>query len=115
MKAPENVKQKALDKYKEITNKGNENCAKSQQYLEDENGSAVMTSGELPYRFNNQFKSPIRIEPGNKIELISADLNVLPLNDISTHNDNDNFTSAFGKNDTGYLQKVSKIHDNVNN
>ena len=34
MKASENVKQKALDKYKEITNKGNENCAKSQQYLD---------------------------------------------------------------------------------
>ena len=34
MKAPENVKQKALEKYKEISNKGNENCAKSQQYLD---------------------------------------------------------------------------------
>ena len=35
MKVPDNVKQKAMDKLKEISNKSNDNCSKATQYLDN--------------------------------------------------------------------------------
>ena len=50
---------------------------KSEQYLEDADGNAILeNTGSLPYYFNNQFKAPIKISPNDKIELVSADLNM---------------------------------------
>ena len=83
---------------------------KSEQYLEDADGNAILeNTGSLPYYFNNQFKAPIKISPNDKIELVSADLNMDNLNVISSKDINNNFTQAVGRNDTGWLQKVSKI------
>lgn len=83
---------------------------KSEQYLEDADGNAILeNTGSLPYYFNNQFKAPIKIAPNNKIELVSADLNLDNINRISSSDINNNFTQAVGKNSTGWLQKVSKI------
>lgn len=83
---------------------------KSSRYLKNNDGSAILqNSSELPYQFVNSFREPIRINPKSQIEIVSADLNVEPLHNISPQNDNDAFTFAFGSNANQFLQKLVKI------
>ncbi len=87
---------------------------KSSRYLKDvDGGSILVNSSELPYQFINSFREPIRVNPKSQIEIVSADLNVEPLHDISSLNDNDALTYSFGSVAEEFLQKLVKIPNGV--
>ena len=98
MKVPKSVKIKAMDKYKEISNKGSDSSTKSQQYLD----------GLLRIPFGNYKKERILTELDNfkesiknfSIEMKSIikgfqNLSVISLPDDAKSNDIDIFISTF--------------------
>jgi len=87
---------------------------KSSKYLKDNDGGSILVNNSsLPYQFINSFREPIRVNPKSQIEIVSADLNVEPLHDISPINDNDAFTYAFGSIAEEFRQKLVKIPSGV--
>lgn len=87
---------------------------KSSRYLKNYDGSSILqNNSELPYQFVNSFREPIRVNPNSQIEIVSADLNVEPLHEISAENDNDAFTYAIGTEQEQFLQKLVKIPTGV--
>ncbi len=87
---------------------------KSSKYLKDNDGGSILVNNsELPYQFINSFREPIRVNPKSQIEIVSADLNVEPLHDISSINDNDAFTYAAGIVAEEFRQKLVKIPNGI--
>lgn len=83
---------------------------KSQKFLEDIDGNIIdETTGSEPYYFQNQFKSPIPITKGSKIELVSADLRINPLYEISQSLKNNALSYGIGTQAAGNFQKMTKI------
>mgnify|MGYP003674448828 CR=1 FL=1 len=83
---------------------------KSQKFLEDVDGNVIdEKTGSEPYYFQNQFKFPIPVNKGSKIELVSADLRISPLYEISAALKNDSITFGIGTKAAGNFQKVVKI------
>ena len=83
---------------------------KSSRYLKNNDGSSILqNNSELPYQFVNSFREPIKVNPNSKIEIVSADLNVEPLHQISDENDNNSFVYGFGSQSNQFLQKLIKI------
>lgn len=70
---------------------------KSDKFIKDINNQKIPLSGELPYQFTSQFKEPIEITPKSKIELISADLNIESVHEISNDRLNDSYSFGFGE------------------
>jgi len=89
---------------------------KSSKYMNDSNGSQINISDGLPFKFTNQFKEPLDINPNSKIEVVSADLKVDDVHDVSLQNDNNAFTYCLGSNGANegeqqFLQKQARIPD----
>ena len=89
---------------------------KSSKYMNDSNGSQINISDGLPFKFTNQFKEPLDINPNSKIEVVSADLKVDDVHDVSLQNDNNAFTYCLGINgaivgEQRFLQKQARISD----
>ena len=70
---------------------------KSNRFIKDINSRKITGSGELAHQFTAQFKEPINITPKSKIELISADLNIDSIHEISDDKLNDSFVVGFGE------------------
>ena len=100
MKVPKSVKVKAMDKYKEISNKGSDSSTKSQQYLD----------GLLRIPFGNYRKEKILMDLDNFKEEVSnflmemksllknfPDLDNIKLTDDLKSNDINNFLLDFNK------------------
>jgi hypothetical protein len=84
--------------------------------MSDSNGSQINISDGLPFKFTNQFKEPLDINPNSKIEVVSADLKVDDVHDVSLQNDNNAFTYCLGVNGATvgsqrFLQKQARIPD----
>jgi hypothetical protein len=84
--------------------------------MSDSNGSQINISDGLPFKFTNQFKEPLDINPNSKIEVVSADLKVDDVHDVSLQNDNNAFTYCLGLNgatvgEQRFLQKQARISD----
>ena len=89
---------------------------KSTRLLKNADGNTILiNNSELPYNFINTFKEPLKITPESKIEVVSADLNIEPLHDINTAEDNDAFTFCIDKEENQFLQKLVKIPNGVYN
>ncbi len=89
---------------------------KSTRLLKNADGNTILVNNsELPYNFINTFKEPLKITPESKIEVVSADLNIEPLHDINTVEDNDAFTFCIDKQENQFLQKLVKIPNGVYN
>ncbi len=89
---------------------------KSSKYMSDSNGSQINISDGLPFKFTNQFKEPLDINPNSKIEVVSADLKVDDVHDVSLQNDNNAFTYCLGFNGVNvgsqrFLQKQARVPD----
>ena len=89
---------------------------KSSKYMSDSNGSQINISDGLPFKFTNQFKEPLDINPNSKIEVVSADLKVDDVHDVSLQNDNNAFTYCLGFNGATvgsqrFLQKQARVPD----
>jgi len=87
LKAPDYVKSKAMEKYKEIINKGNDNTAKCQQYLDGLLKIPFNVYKKEPIiGFLNNFKININlfiIELLNEMKILKEEFN---LNDININN-----------------------------
>ena len=72
LKAPDYVKAKAMEKYKEIVNKGNDNSAKCQQYLD---GLLRIPFGnykkETIISFLDKFKQKVKIFISEILSIVS--------------------------------------------
>lgn len=87
---------------------------KSSRYLKNNDGSSILqNNSELPYQFVNSFREPIKVNPNSKIEIVSADLNVEPLHQVSDDADNNSFVYGFGSQANQFLQKLIKIPNGV--
>ena len=81
---------------------------KSQKFLEDVDGNVIdEKTGSEPYYFQNQFKFPIPVDKGSKIELVSADLRISPLYEISAALKNDSITFGIGTKGSRKFSKSS--------
>ena len=84
---------------------------KSQEYLNNQDGTNILENGSLPYLFTNTFTEPLKITSKTTIELVSGDLNIAPIFKITSLAKNNILSFALGNNTNGFFQVSIKVPD----
>jgi hypothetical protein len=84
---------------------------KSQEYLNNQDGTNILENGSLPYLFTNTFTEPLKITSKTTIELVSGDLNIAPIFKITSLAKNNILSFALGNNTNGFFQVSIRVPD----